>query len=201
MIEFRMSRSLFSCHPPHFILLLFLPSTPFSKHLPSMIFVRSPDISPSGLLRFTQLLLSEEDAACQLIALEDQDLNVQVSDHNDDLAHQTKPELPVRERVVSPRRNVPDGEIREHVAWAKLRRRRRSSDHDDNRTEKLGTGKGRADMETRKRLEQNHTETNTLDGIEHTQPQPDTGRAEVSMGSVPSTTQTSEGAEWYETHM
>jgi hypothetical protein len=81
-----------------------------------------------------QLLLSEEE---------------EVANDDDDLADESEPELPVNERVVLARRRVPDGRVGEHVARSDLVGRGASSQHDDARAKKLGSGQGRADMQTR----------------------------------------------------
>jgi hypothetical protein len=94
----------------------------------------------------------------------------QVSNDNDDLANETQPELPVDEWVVPASADVPDGRVGEHVSWAKLGWRRGSSDNDDDRTEELSTGQSRTHMQSGQCLEEDHTETDTLNGIKDSEP-------------------------------
>jgi hypothetical protein len=50
------------------------------------------------------------------------------------------------------------------------------SNHDDDGTQELRTSEGSADMETREGLEEDHSQTDTLECVEHTEPQPETSR-------------------------
>lgn len=49
----------------------------------------------------------------------------------------------------------------------------------------LSQGQRGADMETRQRLQENHTQTDTLDGVQDSEPKPETGSEVGSDGSSP----------------
>ena len=53
----------------------------------------------------------------------------------------------------------------------------------DGRT--LGEGERRADMKPRERLEEDHAETDALDGVEDSEPEPETGAEVGSDGASP----------------
>jgi len=141
-------------------------------------------LSHSRQLRLAQLFLSEEDA---IISFDPHRCwsHSQVSDNNDQLADETQPELPVFERVVLSSVKVPDGQIGEDVSWSDGIRRSCSRNHDHDGTEQLRAGEGRTDMQTGQGLEQDHTQTDTLDGVEDTEPEPNAGRDVRSSGTTP----------------
>jgi len=93
----------------------------------------------------------------------------EVTENDNDLTRQRDPERYRREwTVLQPVPDIPQTEIGEHQLWGDGR-----SGHDDNdRAQHLGEGQSRADMETREGLEEDHAQTNTLDGIEDPQPEP-----------------------------
>lgn len=135
-------------------------------------------------LRLAQLFLSEEDAIisfdpCRFWS------HSQVPNNNDHLADETQPEFPVFERVVLSSVKVPDGQIGEDVSWSDGIWRSCSRNHDHDGTEQLRAGEGRTDMQTGQGLEQDHTQTDTLDGIENTEPEPNAGRDVRSGGTTP----------------
>ena len=93
----------------------------------------------------------------------------EVTDNDNDLTYQRDPEGDRRERtVLESIPDVPQSEIGEH----QLSRDGWSGYYDDDGAQHLGYGQSRADMETRESLEQDHPQTDTLDGIEDSQPEP-----------------------------
>ena len=63
--------------------------------------------------------------------------------------------------------------VRENALWTYPVWCSCASDHDADRTDHLRERKGGAHVQTRERLQENETETDTLDGIENTEPQPE----------------------------
>ena len=58
-----------------------------------------------------------------------------------------------------------------------------SGDDGDDRTDHLSEREGRAHMQPRQGLQQDHTETHTLDGIENTEPEPQASSPLTSSGA------------------
>jgi len=93
----------------------------------------------------------------------------EVTDNNDNLTHQRDPEGHRRERtVLEPISGVPQSEVWEDL----LSRNGWSCDDDDNRAQHLGDGESRANVETREGLEKDQAQTDTLNGIKDSQPEP-----------------------------
>ena len=67
---------------------------------------------------------------------------------------------------------IPLGSIRKYSTRTKSIRSRRTRNHHTNRSNHLSQRKRRTNMKSRERLQQNHSQSNTLNGIQHTQPQP-----------------------------
>lgn len=91
----------------------------------------------------------------------------EVSYNDYQLADQSNPERRISHRAAfqSVRLEVPCGDVREDGAGTDPVWSSRTGNHDTDRTNGLCEGQSGADMETRQGLEQNHTQTNTLDGI------------------------------------
>ena len=70
--------------------------------------------------------------------------------------------------MLEPVSDVPQSEVRED----QFSRDGRSGYDDNHGSQHLGEGEGRADVETRESLEKNHAQTDTLNGIKDTQPEP-----------------------------
>ena len=74
------------------------------------------------------------------------------------------------ERVVLAGRWVPDGRVGEHVTRADFTGRGGAGNHDDDRTNQLGGSERGAYVQTRQGLEEDHTETDTLKGVQYAEP-------------------------------
>jgi hypothetical protein len=114
----------------------------------------------------------------------------EVTDNDHDLAHQRDPERHRREWAVL--ESVPD--IPQSEVWEHLLPRDGWPSYDDNDgTQHLGEGESRADVETREGLEENHAQTDTLDSIEDTQPEPQGNADPGSSTSRPWNVQSNRG--------
>ena len=92
----------------------------------------------------------------------------EVTDDDNDLTHQRDPERHRRERtVLEPAPDIPEGEVGEYL----LSRDGWPGHNDNNGAQHLRKGQSRADVETRKSLEKDHPQTDTLDSIEYSWPE------------------------------
>lgn len=103
----------------------------------------------------------------------------EVPHNNHNLTQQSPPERSTRHRgPFDPISERPVTRIREHRSRPDPVGSGLSRDHDGCRTDDLGEGECRADVETGEGLEEDHAESDALDGVEHAEPEPE-GRAEV----------------------
>ena len=112
------------------------------------------------------VVLVKETAVCEESLLS---VTPEVTNNDNDLTHQRDPERYRRERtVLESISDIPQGEVREH----QLSRDGCSGHNDNDGAQHLGEGQGCADVETREGLEKDYTQTDTLDGVEDSQPEP-----------------------------
>lgn len=109
-------------------------------------------------LWLAQLFASEEDG---------------VTNDNNDLADETKPELIVCQRHVFARStDIPDGGVGEDIARTDLVWSCSSSEHDNTRTDELRKRQCHTNVQSREGLQQDHAQADTLDSIKDTKPEP-----------------------------